>query len=142
VPPIIPIERKAAWILRLEQQRTLQDPSAAGANLALLAADPDAGVRRRAVLAIGRTGLPEGVPTVITALQDPEVAVRETAAFALGLLADSRGVAPLEAALADTSALVRGRSRDSGCLGTRPLPPPSPMPRQVSSAHRGDLHRH
>ena len=110
-PEVVAIERKAGWILRLEQQRVLRDP-AAGADLTTLAIDPDPGVRRRALLAIGRVGLPEASPIVVAALSNAaeDEQVRATAAFALGLLADPAGIPALEAALIDPSAVVRGRA--------------------------------
>ena len=111
-PPAIPVERKVAWILRLEQQRVIAD-AAVGADLIKLVADTDAGVRRRAALAIGRTGVPEGLEPLQKALADPEEAVRSMAAFALGLLGDTKAAAALEAALADTAPTVRGRAAEA-----------------------------
>lgn len=116
--PVIPIERKAAWILRLEQQRTLRD-STAGADLVALTADADAGVRRRSALALGRIGDVSAVPALITALSDSEEAVRGIAAFSLGLLGDAQAVPALQKALSDTSAVVRGRAAEGlGLIGT------------------------
>ena len=116
--PVIPIERKAGWILRLEQQRVLRE-AALGGDLTVLAKDQDAGVRRRAVLAIGRVGLAEGVPVAMSGLSDAAEDVRASAAFALGLLADARAVPPLEGALKDPSLLVRGRAAEAlGLIGT------------------------
>ena len=116
--PVIPIDRKAGWILRLEQARVLDD-AALGADLGVLARDPDAGIRRRAVLAVGRVGMAEGVPIASAALSDAEENVRATAAFALGLLADPQGVPPLVEALKDASPIVRGRAAEGlGLIGT------------------------
>ena len=73
-PPVTPpsLDTKVAWILRLEQQRVMRDalpadavPAAPAAgfrhamhpDLSDLAADPDALVRGRAAIAIGRVGL-------------------------------------------------------------------------------------
>ena len=70
--PVISIERKAGWMLRLEQQRVLTDPSA-GASLIQLAQDTNPGVRRRAMLALGRVGMVEGLPPLVAghnALED------------------------------------------------------------------------
>jgi cyclophilin family peptidyl-prolyl cis-trans isomerase/HEAT repeat protein len=106
----VSIDRKAGWILRLEQQRVLRDPAVEGADLVRLAADPDPGVRRRAVVAIGRVGMAEGATVAITALSDPDEQVRAAAAFTLGLIGDASGVAALEAALKDPAPLVRGRA--------------------------------
>jgi cyclophilin family peptidyl-prolyl cis-trans isomerase/HEAT repeat protein len=120
--PVISIERKAAWILRLEQQRILQD-AAAGADLVALTKDADAGVRRRSALALGRIGDVTAVPALIAALSDSEEAVRATSAFSLGLLGDAQAVAPLQAALADPSAIVRGRVAEGlGLIGTAAAP--------------------
>ena len=108
-------------MLRLEQQRTLRDPGLtppapfAGLrpanlpDLSLLARDPDVALRRRALLAIGRVGLPEGVPLLVTGLADAEADVRGSAAFGLGLLASKDALQPLHAALADPAPAVRAR---------------------------------
>jgi HEAT repeat protein len=160
--PVISLDQKIAWILRLEQQRVLADPDEppAGAvpaqaaatpaptpgrepggarpslraDLAALARDPDPLVRRRAVTAIGRVGMPEGVAPAAAALQDPDEEVRASAAFALGLLgaaepidppesvkanaAGYAGTGPLLAALQDPSLLVQARAIDAlGLVG-------------------------
>ena len=118
--PVIPAERKTAWILRLEHQRALTDP-AVGADLLSLAMDPDSGIRRRAVVAIGRVGMAEGVPVLVTALTDTEEPIRAAAAFGLGLIADAQAVPALVSALKDPSALVRGRAAQAlGLVGAAP----------------------
>src|SRR5207244_2444366 len=89
-------EQKMAWILRLEDERVLRDPTpvvtppplpARGRktapaaapppppDLVPLLADPEARIRRRAALAIGRVGLREGVAPLVKTLadRDPEV---------------------------------------------------------------------
>ncbi len=115
--PVVSVDRKAGWILRLEQSRQLAD-IALGADLAVLARDGDAGIRRRAVMAIGRVGMVAGMPAVVAALADPEEGVRAAAAFALGLIGDAQGASPLQAALKDPSPLVRGRAAEAlGLLG-------------------------
>jgi cyclophilin family peptidyl-prolyl cis-trans isomerase/HEAT repeat protein len=139
-PPDVPADRKLGWILRLEQQRSLRDPSlparettasppsaspagrplsrATEPDLLQLALDPDTGIRARATLAIGRVGDPGGVATLTAALSDPEEAVRLQAAFALGLAGAKEGVAPLVAALTDASPIVRVRAVEAiGLLG-------------------------
>jgi HEAT repeat protein len=89
--------------------------------LTALVTDADPGVRRRAALAIGRVGLPEGVRPLVAALADSQESVRAMSAFGLGLLADPTAAAPLEAALADPSAIVRGRAAEAlGQLGATP----------------------
>ncbi len=127
--PVISIDQKAAWILRLEQQRVLEDRSV-GADLVALAADPDGGVRRRAVLALGRVGTAAAFAPIVSALSDSNEMVRATAAFSLGLLADPKAVQPLQAALSDPSPIVRGRAAEGlGLVGT-----PSAAPAVAAAA--------
>ncbi len=115
--PVVSLDRKAGWILRLEQSRQLSD-AALGADLAVLARDSDAGIRRRAVVAVGRVGMPGGVAIAVAALADPEESVRAAAAFALGLLGDPQGGTALRTALKDPSTLVRGRAAEGlGLIG-------------------------
>ena len=139
-PPAISFEQKMTWILQLEDQRILQlppppppviapkdrrkrvpPPPPPPPGLPALATDADARVRRRAALGIGRSGLLDGVPALITALSDADPDVRQMAAFALGLLgAPAAQVAtpPLTAALADASPIVRGRAAEAlGLMG-------------------------
>jgi cyclophilin family peptidyl-prolyl cis-trans isomerase/HEAT repeat protein len=133
--PDVTIDQKIAWLLRLEQQRVLRDAGAASvasspgarsftparaADLEALAVDPHAGVRLRALLAIGRTGLREGVLALAGALGDPNETEenRATAAFALGLLGARDGLAALATALKDPSARIRGRAMEAvGMIG-------------------------
>ncbi|HYN08429.1 MAG TPA: HEAT repeat domain-containing protein [Vicinamibacterales bacterium] len=139
-PPPVSLDTKAAWMLRLEHQRALRDagvdaPAAPGigpraltpataADLEGLALDPDAALRRRALLAIGRVGLAESAPALITALTDPDENVRATAAFALGLLASKDAIDPLKAALKEPSVQVRGRAAEAlGLIGDRATAP-------------------
>src|SRR5262245_47119442 len=65
--PMIPAERKLSWIARLEQQRVLTDASV-GADLVALAGDADTGIRKRAIVALGRVGMAEGAPVLATLL--------------------------------------------------------------------------
>ena len=134
------VSEQVAWILRLEDERRLEDPPpepppdpapegegngdsvAALASavppsppalrpslLALLAA-PEAYVRRRAALAVGRVGLAEGVEPLIARLTDPEPEVRQMAAFALGLIGDPAATDALLESLRDVSPKVQGRA--------------------------------
>lgn len=129
------LDQRVAWLLRLEHQRVLQDagteavalPAAAAPrvfaiapapHLGLLSLDAEPSVRRRAVLALGRTRLKDGVPWLTAALNDPVADVRATAAFALGLVGDPAAVPALEVALSDEDALVRGRAAEGlGLIG-------------------------
>ena len=138
VDPVRPptLADKLAWILRLEDQRLLRDPAPpldaaaepaappallprrARPDLVELLADPSPRVRRRAALAIGRVGRPEGVDPLVASLGDVEPEVRQMSAFALGLLGDGSAAEPLLLALDDPSPLVQGRAAEAlGRLG-------------------------
>src|SRR5262245_9783168 len=138
-------DQKMTWILRLEDQRILRAPEPPPApavttpapgkgasrkpappppvvvtpDLAPLVRDADPRVRRRATLAIGRVGLPEGAPLVRPLLTDSDPDVRQMAAFALGLLGDRSSQPPLITALQqDADARVRGRVAEAlGLIG-------------------------
>lgn len=88
-------------------------------DLLRLLSDEEARIRRRSALAVGRVGLPDGVPQLVRVLQtdkDPEV--RQMAAFALGLVGDSTAVEPLRLALTDPSPLIAGRAAEAlGLIG-------------------------
>ncbi len=128
-----------SWILRLEDERRLADPapaaapgvsaatvSPAGASplrpdlLALLEA-PQAYLRRRAALAVGRVGLVDGVEALVARLaEDAEVEVRQMAAFGLGLIGDDSATDALVDALEDPAVKVQGRAAQAlGLLGAR-----------------------
>jgi cyclophilin family peptidyl-prolyl cis-trans isomerase/HEAT repeat protein len=150
VAPVIAFETKMSWILRLEDQRVLRDtatpiappPIAVGQrsntplvvppappDLTRLLTDPEARVRRRAALAIGRVGLAEAAPNLVSVLRsDAEPEVRQMAAFALGLVADKAPPIPspipspiidaLRLALVDPSPIVAGRAAEAlGLIG-------------------------
>lgn len=117
--PIVPLDKRVADLLRLEQMRVLQDP-ATKADLIQLLGDSDVTVRRRAALAIGRVGVPEGIAPLIKVLSDPDEGLRASAAFGLGLIGDAKATSALETALADASPRVRGRAADAlGLLGAK-----------------------
>jgi cyclophilin family peptidyl-prolyl cis-trans isomerase len=79
-----------------------------------LAADESPRVRRRAVLALGRVGLPEGVAAVRAALADADVEVRQAAAFALGRAADASSADALAAIVsAEGPPMLRGRAAEA-----------------------------
>ena len=141
--PTIAPDKKMSWILRLENERILRVPApppvveavpppqtqkkgkplpppapVVTPDLTALAADADARIRRRAALAIGRVGLPEGAAALQPLLADPDAEVRQMAAFGLGLLADKTAVAALTAALQDADPRVRGRAAEAlGLIG-------------------------
>ena len=138
--PTITAEQKLSWMLRLEDQRILRAPappppaivaapprSARNVpppvpepvpDLAKLATDTDARIRRRAALAIGRVGLAEGGALLQPLLKDADPDVRQMAAFALGLLADKTAVPALTEALQDPEPRVRGRAAEAlGLIG-------------------------
>ena len=121
------------WILRLEDQRILRDvppaPMSASADtsspppggvllrpepdLIELLADVEPQLRRRAALAIGRVGRPEGVAPLVGSLSDQQVQVRQMAAFALGLIGEPSASEALVRALRDPSPVVQGRAAEA-----------------------------
>ena len=136
--PVVPFEQKLAVILRLEDSRLLRidppappPPAAKGRNakpvapppaieLAPYLADPEGRVRRRAAVAVGRVGLPEGIPLLTTTMADPDIEVRAAAAFALGLIGDPSAADVLVKGLADPAPIVRGRAAEAlGQIGAK-----------------------
>ena len=138
VTPVAPatFDEKVSWILRLENQRVLRDPQetplatdptaegrpestevatsiASEPDLVQLLTDPEPQLRRRAALAIGRVGQPEGVGPLVGALDDPQVEVRQMSAFALGVLADPTATPALVEALDDPALVVQGRAAEA-----------------------------
>lgn len=140
-PPKVTWNDKLAWILRLEDQRLIREPNppapvvlvpatrtapqivapAPPTDLVRMLDDTEARVRRRAALALGRTGLAEAVEPLVTRLQqDEEFEVRQVAAFALGLIGDASARPALAAALRDPNAIVQGRAAEAlGLIGDR-----------------------
>jgi HEAT repeat protein/cyclophilin family peptidyl-prolyl cis-trans isomerase len=144
-PPRTTFDEKMAWILRLEDQRSLRDPVAPAPpptlpsaalvrgnaplvaplpppppapDLVRLLTDEDARVRRRAALAIGRVGLVDGVDPLLPLLGDADPDVRQMAAFGLGLIGDPRARDPLVQALSDASPLVQASAAEAlGLVG-------------------------
>jgi cyclophilin family peptidyl-prolyl cis-trans isomerase/HEAT repeat protein len=142
--PTITQDQKISWILRLEDQRILRAPApppepappppvkgkkkknapvaapvvVVTPDLTTLVTDSESRIRRRAALAIGRVGLPDGAAAVRPLLSDADVEVRQMAAFALGLLADKTAIPALTTALQDPDARVRGRAAEAlGLIG-------------------------
>lgn len=123
----LPIDRRVSWILRLEATRQIRDTAlgpvgelgdpavlapAREADLRVLVSDTDAGVRRRAALALGRIRAGAGRAALTARLADSDATVRAAAAFALGLLGDPEAEAALRQTLTDTDVAVRGRAAD------------------------------
>jgi cyclophilin family peptidyl-prolyl cis-trans isomerase/HEAT repeat protein len=138
--PEITAEEKLAWIIRLEDQRILKDPSPpspallqpatlktsavfarpAPSDLIALLSDPQARIRRRAALAVGRVGLVEGVEPLLPLVADEDVEVRQMAVFALGLIGHQSARAALTKALDDPEPIVEGRAAEAlGLIGNR-----------------------
>ncbi|HEY6506807.1 MAG TPA: HEAT repeat domain-containing protein [Vicinamibacterales bacterium] len=128
---------KLAWIVRLEDQRVLRDPSPPPprpaspgqlavavppepSDLLVLIRDREARVRRRASLAAGRIGLPEAIPYLVERLADTEPEVAQMAAFALGLIGDPSARGALVQALESSEPLVQGRAAEAlGLIGDK-----------------------
>jgi HEAT repeat protein len=93
---------------------------ASSPDLAVLIRDPDARIRCRAALAIGRVRSKEGVSILVPALADTDPDVRAMAAFALGLVGDPTAEPALTPLLADIAPIVRGRAAEAlGLIGAK-----------------------
>jgi cyclophilin family peptidyl-prolyl cis-trans isomerase/HEAT repeat protein len=154
-PTESPYVDKLRAILRLEDARVLGDlapepvpaPAQAGGrrgqtatrpavrlDLVSLLKDAEPRIRRRAALAIGRVGLPEGVQPLAALLAGDTVPeVRHMAALALGLIGDASAADALLAALADADPFVQGRAAEA--LGQIPHKPAAPAVRKMVQAH-------
>ena len=127
-------------MMRLEDQRLLRDPNPPPplvlvpatstqpavvappppSDLIRLLGDPEARVRRRAALSLGRVGLPAAVEPLAKLLADEEPDVRQMSAFALGLIGSPAARSALLAALRDADPRVQGRAAEAlGILGDR-----------------------
>jgi HEAT repeat protein/cyclophilin family peptidyl-prolyl cis-trans isomerase len=115
-PAVALFEQKMKWILQLEDERQLRGH---GGDLLTLLGDPEARVRRRSALAVGRVRLPEGVTALTPVLQsDAEAEVRQMAAFAMGLIGDASAAPALLAAINDPDPLIQGRAAEAlGLMG-------------------------
>ena len=120
--PAALFEQKMRWILQLEDQRQLRG---GGGDLIALLGDPEARVRRRSALAIGRVRLPAGVSALTSVMQsDADAEVRQMAAFALGLIGDNAAGPALVTALSDPDALIQGRAAEAlGLIGNKAAAP-------------------
>ena len=138
--PVVSWEEKLGWMVRLEDQRLLREPTTPPpvilrpatrtepaivappqpSDLIRLLGDSEARVRRRAALAVGRVGLTAGVEPLTRMLADEEFEVRQMAAFALGLLANPSARPALLKALEDPEPIVQGRAAEAlGAIGDR-----------------------
>ena len=136
-PRQIAYEQKVRSILQLEDERQLR--SSVGDLIALLA-DPEARVRRRAALAVGRVKLAEGVAPLIPLLHtDTDVDVRQMAAFAMGLIGDATAADALLTALNDADGMTQGRAAEAlGLIAHKPAAPAvSAMVRKHAAAVDG-----
>ncbi len=103
--------QKMRWILQLEDERQVRG---GGGDLIALLTDPEARVRRRAALALGRVKLPEAIPALTSVLQsETDVEVKQMAAFAMGLIGDAEAATALIAALSDPDPLIQGRAAEA-----------------------------
>ena len=138
--PTATFEEKMSWIVRLEDEGVLHDPEPPPPppppppvkgkppivvappppvpSLVRLLTDKEARIRRRAALAVGRTGLKDGVEPLAALFADEDPEVRQMAAFAIGLIGDVSGKDALVRALTDRSPLVKGTAAEAlGLIG-------------------------
>jgi cyclophilin family peptidyl-prolyl cis-trans isomerase/HEAT repeat protein len=90
-----------AALLELEDRRSFSEPLLAG-----LAASPEASLRARTALALGRIGDLRGEAILAALLKDPAAEVRASAAFAAGIVPGGTLTADLAAHLSDPDAAV------------------------------------
>ena len=143
--PTVPERQKLAWMLQLEDQRLLRlepppappppppvkgkkpkvlppppPPPTSSPDLAVLVRDPEARLRRRAALAIGRVKERAGVAVLVPVLADSNPDVRAMAAFGLGLIGDATAEASLVPLLTDAAPVVQGRAAEAlGSIGAK-----------------------
>jgi HEAT repeat protein len=75
--------------------------------------DPDPGVRREALLALGRIGTDEAIELLMWHLHEPDRQTRTISAEALGASRSHDGTAPLVGALSDDDSSVRRAAADA-----------------------------
>jgi len=116
LPAFAPVQAPAPPTAEPAREQAAEPPAEPAATQlgseaidALIAAlrDPDADVRRAAIIALGRLDEPRAVPGLIDALRDESADVRRHAAAALADTGDLRAVEPLMATLDDASPEVR-----------------------------------
>lgn len=128
-----------------------QNPEAAE-RLIPTAQDPDADVRKQAVLTLGRMAgegdlWPPSEAVIVEALKDPEASVRRSAVVALGRISAEKYLASLEGALNDSDPAVDlaalkiikdSKSSEADRLLRQALNNPSPAVRGAALAALGD----
>ncbi len=121
-PAPVVFESKMRWILQLEDERQVRG---GGGDLIAMLADPEARIRRRAALALGRVRLPEAIPALTSMLQsEPDAEVKQMAAFAMGLIGDAAAATALTPALSDSDPLIQGRAAEAlGMIGHQAAAP-------------------
>ena len=99
-------------IIQREDERVADD------DLLDMLSSSHIGVRKRAILALGRIGYPSGLTAlteVLNSSHDPEI--RSLAAFSMGLIQSQYGVAPLLEHMEDESENAEVRARAAEALG-------------------------
>ncbi len=104
LPPAVTSVSLEAQILWHEDHRNAVDGFLIG-----LLASPEPGIRRRALLALGRIGDSASLVQLAPALRDAQPSVRAEAAFALGEIGDQDGESMLRERIQDPDSLVRFR---------------------------------
>jgi hypothetical protein len=98
------------WRVRFGALDRLEPSPEALALIIGAAADPNASVRRLAVVYLGEMGGAEVLPHLFRALQDDSAAVRRAAGDCLSDIGDPAATGPMAATLNDPSKLVRWRA--------------------------------
>jgi hypothetical protein len=100
------------WKLRYAalQQLVTEHASERLQVLARALKDPEASIRRQAVVELGDIGAPEALPYLFSAMKDRSVSVRRTAGDTLNDIGDVSAIGPMNDALKDPNKLVRWRA--------------------------------
>ena len=109
-PVVISHQQKLGWILRLEDQRLLRDPSLPEpeGTAAVEGADPGAPAPVGGAVAPGAVSLPQSAtPDLLRLVEDPSAAIRRRSALAIGRVGRADGVPVLVGALSDSQMEVR-----------------------------------
>ena len=109
-PVVIPYQQKLAWILRLEDQRLLRDPSLPEPEdvVPVEGGDSNPLPAQGRSIAPGAVSLPRSAtPDLLGLIKDPSAAVRRRSAVAIGRVGLADGVSALVVALSDPQMEVR-----------------------------------